>query len=181
MRSSWLEQGEQVLIDTRPHARVLLWPITVGLMMILGASATLAKLQPGPFAEWAPQSGPVREPAIVLLVTAVVLLLLAYPVRRTLRWASTHIVLTNQRLVVRHGPRRRKAHFHVLAHIQEVRPVQNWRQRLVGSGDLQLHMYRGQMRTIKEVPVVKEFNSETQQAWTAVFRASIQQTPQQGD
>ena len=59
--------------------------------------------------------------------------------------------------------------------------MQNWRQRLVGSGDLQLHMYRGKMRTIKEVPVIKEFDSETQQAWMAVFRASIQQTPQQGD
>lgn len=181
MRSSWLQEGEQVLIDSRPHSRVLLWPITVGLMLILGASAALAKLQPGPFSEWAPQSWPLREPAIVVLVTGVVLLLLAYPVRRTLRWASTHLILTNQRLVVRHGPRRRNAKFHPMVQIQEVRPVQNWRQRLVGSGDLQLHMYRGQMRTIKEVPVLKEFNSETQQAWTAVFRASIQQTPQQGD
>lgn len=181
MRSSWLQEGEYVLIDSRPHSRILLWPITVGLLLILGASAALAKLQPVSFSQWAPQSWPLREPAIVVLLTVVGLVLLAYPVRRVLRWASTHIVLTNQRLVVRRGPRRRNAQFHVLAGIEEVRPVQNWRQKLVGSGDLQLHMYRGKMRTIKEVPVVKEFNSETQRAWTAVLTAAIQQTPQQGD
>ncbi|MHA7306774.1 PH domain-containing protein [Arthrobacter sp. TMN-49] len=181
MRSSWLQEGEQVLLDARPHSRVLLWPITVGLMLILAASAALAKLQAGPFAEWAPQAGPLREPAIVVVVVLVLLVLLAYPVRRALRWFSTHLVLTNQRLVVRNGPLRRNAQFHVLDQIQEVRAVQNWRQKLVGSGDLHLHMYRGAMRTVKDVPAWKDFASETQQAWTAAMRAAIQQTPQQGD
>ena len=49
----WLLAGEQVEIRCRPHARILIWPITVGLFIILWGSAALAKLQPEPFEDWA--------------------------------------------------------------------------------------------------------------------------------
>lgn len=178
---NWLLEDEQVVIRCRPHSRILVWPITVGLLLVLVGSAALAKLQPVPFAGWAPGAGPWREPAIVLLVAVVVILELAYPVRRVLRWAWTRYILSNQRLLVRRGPWGRIEEIHVLEQVEEVRPVQNWRQRMVGSGDLQLHMFRGAMRTVAEVPVLKRFNGETQHVWTRVFRASIQQTSHQGD
>ncbi|AIY03692.1 hypothetical protein ART_4093 [Arthrobacter sp. PAMC 25486] len=180
----WLLEGEQVEICCRPHSRILVWPITVGLLVILLGSAALAKLQPGPFSHWAPGMEPWREPALVLLVVAGGLTLLLYPVRRVWRWAWTRYFLTSQRLLVRRGPFGRFIAIHSMEQIQEVRPVQKWRQKMAGSGDLQLHMYRGPIRTLAEVPALTRFNKETQQAWIKVFRtsvASIQQTPQPGD
>lgn len=179
----WLLEGEHVEICCRPHARILAWPITVGLLVILLGSAALAKLQPGPFSDWAPGMEPWREPALVLLVLGASLFLLLYPVRRVCRWAWTHYFLTSQRLLVRRGPFGRFTAIYTLEQIQEVRPVQKWRQKMAGSGDLQLHMYMGPMRTVAEVPSLTRFNEETHQAWTKVFRtsvASIQQTPQPG-
>ncbi len=175
----WLLEQEQVEIRCRPHSRILLWPVTVGLVLIFAGSAAMAKLQPGPFSRWAPGAETLREPALFLVAAAVVFLLIAYPVRRVLRWAGTRYILTDQRLLVRRGPFGRIREIHVLEQVQEIRPVQKWRQRIAGSGDLQLHMYRGPMRTIAEVPSLNRFNGEVQHAWTKVIRASIQQTPQQ--
>ena len=180
----WLLEGEHVEICCRPHARILIWPITVGLFVILAGSAALARLQPGPFSRWAPGMEPWREPALVLLVLGGSLFLLLYPLGRVLRWAWTRYFLTSQRLLVRRGPFGRFTAIYYLEQIQEVRPVQKWRQRLSGSGELQLFMYRGPMRILAEVPDLTRFNSETQRVWMQVFRtsmASVQQTPQQGD
>lgn len=180
----WLLEGEQVEIRCRPHARILAWPITVGLLLIMLGSAALAKLQPGPYSKWAPDWETLREPAIVLLVAAVGLTLLLYPVRRVWRWNWTRYFLTSRRLLVRRGMLGRFIAVYTLEQVQEVRPVQKWRQKMVGSGDLQLHMYQGPVRLLHEVPELTRFNGETQQAWTKVFRtsmASIQQTPQPGD
>ncbi|MFQ4149690.1 PH domain-containing protein [Arthrobacter sp. LAPM80] len=177
----WLLEDEQVELRIRPHPRPLIWPITVGLMLLFIGFAGLGALQPVPFARWAPGAAALRQPAVALVSTGVIFMLLAYPVRRVLRWVFTRYVLTNQRLLVRRGVLGRIKEIHVLEQVQEVRPVQNWRQKMVGSGDLQLHMYRGPVRTIAEVPVLNRFNSETQQAWTKVFRESIQQSPRPGD
>ena len=178
---NWLLEGEQVEIRCRPHSRILLWPITVGLLIIFGGSAALGKLQQEPFAQWATGAEAWREPAIVALLVVVIFLQLIYPVRRVLRWSWTRYVLTSQRLLVRRGPLGRIKEIYVLEQVQEVRPVQKWRQKMAGSGDLQLHMYKGPMRSVAEVPELKRFNSEIQHAWTSVFRASIEQTSLPGD
>lgn len=174
---SWLWDGEQVQISCRPHARILIWPITVGLVLILAASAGLAKLQPRTYGQWAPGGEQFREPAIVLLVVTVGLLLLLYPVRRVLQWTSTRCILTSKRLMVRRGVLRRSWDTFILEHVQEIRPVQNWRQRMVGSGDLQLVMVAGPVRTMREVPELNRFNSVTQQAWSAPFRDALARIP----
>lgn len=175
----WLLADEQVEIRCRPHPRILLWPITVGLALIFAGSAGVAALQPGPFAKWASGAETLREPALFLVIAVVLFLLVIYPLRRVLRWAGTRYILTNQRLLVRRGLLAQVKETHVLEQIQEVRPVQKWRQRMAASGDLQLHMFRGPMRTIAEVPALYRFNNEVQQVWTKVIRASIQQTPYQ--
>jgi uncharacterized membrane protein YdbT with pleckstrin-like domain len=149
-------------------------------MLIFVGSAALGRLQPVPFAKWAPGAEALREPALVLALAVMLVLIIAYPVRRVLRWAGTRYVLTNKRLLVRGWIFGKIKETHVLEQVQEVRAVQNWRQRMVGSGDLHLHMYKGAMRKVPEVPVLRQFNEEIQQAWTREFRASIQQTPQQG-
>ncbi len=180
----WLLPGEKVEIRCRPHSRVLIWPIAVGLLIVLAGSAGLARLQPEQFAQWAPGFSAWRETFVVVLLSAEALLLLLYPLRRVWRWTWTKYFLTSQRLRVRRGMFGKFTATYPLEMIHEVRPTQNWRQKMVGSGDLKLFMYRGPMRTLDEVPALTRFNGETQQAWTKVFRASttfVQQTPQPGD
>ncbi|MFC8302232.1 PH domain-containing protein [Specibacter sp. NPDC057265] len=177
----WLLDGEQVEIKCRPHARVLIWPITVGLFIILWGSAGLAKLQPAPFDDWAAGAEPLRGPAIVLLLAVVAFLLVLYPLRRVLRWNSTRYVLTSRRLLVRRGLLQRSMESYFLEQLQEIRTVQSWRQRLVGSGDLQLFLLAGSVRTVPEVPFLRSFNSEAQQAWSLAARFPVQQTPRLGD
>lgn len=177
---SWLVEGEQVSVKCRPHPRILVWPITVGLLLIVAASAALAKLQSAQFASWAPGAAQLREPAIVLLLTAVLLIEIAYPVRRVIRWANTRYVLTNQRLVIRRGNLRRSQDDFVLARVQSVDMRQKLRQRIVGAGELDFHMVTGGVRTVHDVPHIQEFKNYTHEAWMKLFRASFQPAPGQG-
>ncbi len=176
----WLLDGEQVLLKCRPHARILVWPIAVGLLLVMAASAALAKLQPAQFAGWAPNASELRQPAIVLVLTAVVLLLVAYPLRRVARWATTSYVLTSQRVVVRRGRLRLLQEDYYLARVESVDMRQKLRQRMVGAGELDFHMTAGGVGTIHDVPHIVEFRNHTHRAWTHLFRSSIQQPPGPG-
>ncbi|WP_207344439.1 PH domain-containing protein [Arthrobacter sp. E3] len=178
---NWLLEGEQVEIRCRQHARILIWPITVALVLVYAFFAGLAQLQAGPFSRWAPGADAWRESAVMVLLAIGIFVLLVYPVRRVLRWATTRYVLTNKRLLVRRGIFGRIKEAHAFEQVQQVVPVQKWRQKMVGSGDIQLQMLAGRVRTVTEVPELKRFNEETQKAWTRAFRAAIQQTLRQGD
>ncbi|MGN5734842.1 MULTISPECIES: PH domain-containing protein [Arthrobacter] len=180
MRKLLLEH-EQVQISNRPHSRILLWPISVGLMAVMVGSAALEKLQPHTFSEWAPGAEPLREPLMVCVVVLVVLVWLFYPLRRVLRWTGTKYVLTNQRLLVRKGLMGRRFQVRALTQIKELRPVQNWRQRMVGSGDLELLMHPDTVVVIPEIPHWNEFIKDAQQFWATEFREPMQQTPRERD
>jgi hypothetical protein len=143
----------------------------------MAASAGLAKLQPAQFAGWAPQAAELRQPAIVLLLTAVGLLLVTYPLRRVVRWANTTYVLTDQRVVVRRGRLRRQQEDFYLARVESMAMRQKLRQRLVGAGDLDFHLAAGGVRTVHEVPHVAEFRNHAHRVWTQLFRESFQQAP----
>ncbi|MCQ9163397.1 MULTISPECIES: PH domain-containing protein [unclassified Arthrobacter] len=176
----WLADGEQVQLVCRPHSRILVWPITVGLVLVMAASAGLAKLQPAQFYAWAPDVPQLRQPAIVLLLTAAVLLLVGYPLRRVVRWANTSYVLTSQRVVVRRGRLRRQQEDYYLARVESLDMRQRLRQRVVGAGDLQFHLVAGGVRTVHDVPHIQEFRNHTHRVWTQLLRASFQQAPGAG-
>lgn len=176
----WLKDGEQVLLKCRPHSRILVGPIAVGLLLVMATSAALAKLQPLQFASWAPNAMELRQPAIVLLLTAVGLLLVAYPLRRVVRWVNTSYVLTSRRVAVRRGILGRQQEDYYLARVESVDMRQKLRQRMVGAGELDFHMVAGGVRTVHDVPHIQEFRNHTHRAWEQLFRASIQQAPGPG-
>lgn len=184
MRKFLLEK-EQVEIRCRPHSRILLWPISVGLLAIMVGSAALAKLQPDTFYAWAPGASQWRDVLVLSVVALVTLVLLAYPIRRVWRWAGTIYTLTNQRLLVRRGLVSRRLQILDLAQIHQMQPVQNWRQRMVGSGDLQLFfhsdIHSDKVVTVNEIPYWSEFNQDAQQFWAKEFRAYMQQTLRESD
>lgn len=172
----WLLNGEQVEFSFRSHRRIIIWPITVALVLVFAGSLALGGLQPRRFEQWAPGGDVWREPAIVAVVLSVTILLLAYPVRRILSWCGTRYVLTNHRILVRRGLFNRIKESYLLDHVQEVRAVANWRQKMVGSGDVQLHLLGGRVRVIADVPELSRFNGETQEAWRKAVQASVAQT-----
>ena len=178
---NWLREGEQVELRCRQHARILVLPLAAALILVFAAAVGLGKLQPGPFSQWAPGAEAWREYAVAGLLAVAGFLLLAYPGRRVLRWTNTRYVLTNQRLLVRRGLFGRVKETIVLEQVREVLPVQKWRQKMVGSGDLELHMFLGPVHTVAEVPALKRFNEEIQKVWTMAIRAVIQHAPRDGD
>lgn len=178
--SRWLAEDEQVLLLVRPHARVLVWPVGVGLLLVMAASAALAKLQPAQYEQWASAAPALREPAIVLLCTAVLLVQVAYPLRRVVRWAGTRYVLTSQRMVVKEGGLGRRQADYALAGVQGIDMRQKPLQRLAGAGELDFHMVTGKVNTVHNVPHIVQFRTETHKAWMALFRASFQQAPGPG-
>lgn len=177
-----LHDGEDVQINQRPHSRILVWPIMVGLVLILLSSSALARLQPGPFSQWAGGFEPWREPAMVAVVVVGGLLVLLYPVRRVIRWTFTRYIVTTQRIIVRQGMVRRRWDVHYLSELHDAQPAQNWRQRMVGSGDIRMHLLPdGRPWRLREVPEVQRFNTTVQEVRSRAFRAVMQQTPGLGD
>lgn len=177
---NWLADNEQVIIRCRPHSRILVWPITVGILMVAATAAALAKLQASEFEKWAPDARVFREPLIVLLLSAVILLQVSYPVRRVIRWANTWYILTSHRFIVRRGRLRRHQVDIQLEAVERVEMRQKLRQRVVGAGQLEFYMMNGGHRTIADVPYVAAFKNETDEAWTQLFRGTLAQTPSLG-
>lgn len=170
-----LLKGEQVLLRSRPHSRVLLWPLAVGLLVIFAAAAALGRLQETQFQSWASDFPSLRQPAIVLLLTAVIVIEIIYPIRRLLSWEATRYILTNHRLVIRQGHLARRTTEFYLSETKSLLLKQKLRQRMVGSGDIQLEMLSGNLNTVSEVAFVAEFLAETQSAWRLALRGNVQQ------
>lgn len=84
-----LVDEEQVVLRLHPH-----WKRLVGAFLVAVVVVALAVL------------GVVVSPWPILsyvIVGVAVVLLLAYPVRRFLTWATTHYVFTTHRILLRHG------------------------------------------------------------------------------
>ncbi|WP_240629649.1 PH domain-containing protein [Specibacter cremeus] len=147
--------GEQLIVRTRPHPRVLVWPVIVGLLVVTGTALVLAWLQPGPFHRLAPNLMPARQPVLVLLLTVAGLLLVVVPLRRTLEWLRTRYLLTSVRLVVKRGWRVETEY--PLAALAAIETRRGLGQRLVGAGDLVLVRDFAKPGTIRNVPEVNVF------------------------
>jgi membrane protein YdbS with pleckstrin-like domain len=118
-----LHDGEQVVIDVRPHWWYLVGPVVVFAAVIAGALAVAVDALPSA-ADWT---------AIAALVLAGVWL-----VGRYVRWASTSLVVTTTRLIRRTGVVSRSGREVPLAALTDITYHQRLGQRLIGAGDLLL-------------------------------------------
>lgn len=118
-----LTDGETIIVRFRPHWKVLVAPVLVTVGLIL---AVLVVWIAVPF------------PAIVeVLVTVGLLgLLLATAGRAFVAWATTHYVLTTERLITRRGLIAREGVEIPLENINDVNFSQSILERLLGAGDL---------------------------------------------
>ncbi len=123
-----LEPGEQVLVDLRPHWTFLSAPLAVALAVVAaGVALDVGFPHTSVALHW-----------VEGVVVAVPCLWLA---ARVVRWRSTHLLLTSNRLVESWGAARGNVWDVPLQRIASVTVVQSLPRRLVGTGRLQLTLW----------------------------------------
>jgi len=121
-----LVEGEELVLDLRPHWIALVGPGLVTLL-VLGAWAFLLPRLP---------EGSLHDVLLWLVLGAGVLVLLAYPVRAVVRWATSHFVVTSDRVIHREGLIAKASMEIPLEAINDVRFRQGVFERIIGAGDL---------------------------------------------
>ncbi|MHB8293927.1 MAG: PH domain-containing protein [Acidimicrobiales bacterium] len=123
LRKRMLNDGEEVLVDLRPHWWFLAMPMIATAICSAFAILVLA----GAVA----RSTAMEVAAVVLVVVSALWLLLRYA-----SWASTSLVLTTSRLVLRTGVLTRYGRDIPLERIADVSYRQSLFGRMIGSGEL---------------------------------------------
>ena len=119
-----LNENEVVVLDLRPH-----WWLLAGSGALLVASLAIAVgVSVG-------VTGAAHDPTLIATLI-VVLLALARFVRRYTRWATTNMVVTNERLILRAGVLGKTGREIPLVRINDIAYRQRLSQRLIGAGDL---------------------------------------------
>ena len=115
------------MVDARPHWIALAGPVAVSIVLIAGLVAALVTIHGSRGA-----NAVLRWIAIIVIVVV----FLAYPVRRFVEWATSHFVVTNERLIHRSGFIAKRSMEVPLNRINDVRFNQSVFERMIGAGDL---------------------------------------------
>ena len=122
-----LMRGEEVLLDLRPHWISLAAPLLVTVLVLVLWLVALPRIAGG--------EGSARD--FLLWVTiAAGLVILVYPVWAFIRWATSHFVVTTDRVISRHGLLARESMEIPLEAVSDVRFRQGVLERTIGAGDL---------------------------------------------
>jgi uncharacterized membrane protein YdbT with pleckstrin-like domain len=118
-----LTDGEEVVVDVRPHWWYLAGPVLV-LGVVIIAAISAAVLAAPSWLAWV---------AIVALAVAAIWL-----VGRYIRWSSTSLVVTNRRLISRTGVFVRTSREIPLPALTDISYRQSLLERIIGAGDVLL-------------------------------------------
>ncbi|HLY83759.1 MAG TPA: PH domain-containing protein [Acidimicrobiales bacterium] len=116
-----LNEGEEIILDLRPHWWYLSGPVSVVVVVLAGTIASLAASAP-------------RAVSIALVVVLIVSL--GWLLRRYARWATTSFVLTSHRLIHRTGVVAKQGREIPLDHINDISYKQTVFDRIIRAGDL---------------------------------------------
>lgn len=119
-----LNENEVVILDLRPH-----WWVLVGSALLLALSLALA------ITLSIVVHGVVHDPLLIASLVVVLVLLVRF-VRRYTRWATTNMVLTTDRLILRAGVFAKSGRELPLERINDLTYRQSFFERLIGAGDL---------------------------------------------
>ncbi len=117
-----LANDERVVLRMHPHWKTVFGAIVV-FVLVVGLAAFGVAMSPWPVLDY------------VLLGLAALLLIL-YPIRRFLRWVTTHYVFTTHRILLRHGILSRSGRDIPLDRINDVSFEHNLIERMLGCGTL---------------------------------------------
>jgi uncharacterized membrane protein YdbT with pleckstrin-like domain len=116
-----LNEGEEVVIDVRPHWITMAAPLLALVASIAAAILVSTKTESDP---------------LLLVMLVVVLLVLFWFLYRLARWATTNLVVTGDRLIVRSGIIAKRGREIPLERINDITVSQSIVNRLLASGDL---------------------------------------------
>jgi uncharacterized membrane protein YdbT with pleckstrin-like domain len=122
-----LIEGEQLVLDLRPHWVALVLPSIVTVLILVAWGFAFAN---------APDDGTGRSVVIWGSLIVGVLILLWYPVRAFVNWATSNFAVTSDRIVHREGFIAKRSMEIPLEAINDVRFSQSVLERIVGAGDL---------------------------------------------
>lgn len=145
-----LGSGEEIVISTRTHVKVLFWPAV--LLIVMAAATGFLEALPsgnGTVATWT-RWGIV----IVFVVLAAFFVVLPF-----LRWLAATYTLTNRRLITRRGLITRKGRDIPLGRISDVSYSKGLLDRIFGCGTLIVSDATEQAGVpLKDIPEVERFH-----------------------
>jgi uncharacterized membrane protein YdbT with pleckstrin-like domain len=97
------------------------------------------------------QNGDVQTAALWVTAAAALAWALWLGVR-LLRWQTTHVLVTNQRLVFRAGILSKRSRDIPLDRVDDITCSQTFFERLIGAGDLVIDTEEGQQQTFNDIP-----------------------------
>ena len=119
--------NEELVLEIRPHWIALVMPAIVTILIVVGYGFAIG---------YAPDDGSGRT-AVVWGATAVALfLLIFFPVRKFIAWATSWFVVTSDRVIHREGWIAKRSMEIPLEAINDVRFHQGVFERMIGAGDL---------------------------------------------
>lgn len=122
-----LIEGEELVLDLRPHWIALVAPGLVTLLVVVGWILALVS---------APDEGAGRSAVIWGSLAVGALILLWYPVRAFVAWITSNFAVTSDRVIQREGFIAKRTMEIPLEAINDVRFQQSILERIVGAGDL---------------------------------------------
>jgi uncharacterized membrane protein YdbT with pleckstrin-like domain len=122
-----LAEGEELILDLRPHWIALVWPLAEIGLDVAGVGLILAYM---------PDAWPTWVRWLVVAVGLGLILFSAMP--KIVAWATSHFVVTTDRVIHREGWFAKRSMEIPLENISDVRFNQSVFERLIGGGDLVL-------------------------------------------
>ena len=122
-----LIENEELILELRPHWIAIVMPAIVTILVVTGWILALT---------YAPDDGTSRSIVVWGASAIGLFLLIAFPVRKFIAWATSHFVVTSDRVIHREGWIAKRSMEIPLEAINDVRFHQGVFERLIGAGDL---------------------------------------------
>jgi uncharacterized membrane protein YdbT with pleckstrin-like domain len=122
-----LVPNEELVLEIRPHWIALVMPAIVTILIVVGCGFAIG---------YAPDDGPGRSAVVWGATVLALVLLILFPVRRFIAWATSWFVVTSERVIHREGWISKRSMEIPLEKINDVRFHQGVFERMIGAGDL---------------------------------------------
>jgi uncharacterized membrane protein YdbT with pleckstrin-like domain len=122
-----LIEGEDLVLDLRPHWIALVWPAIVTALVVAGWVLALV---------YAPDDGAGRSILVWGSLAIGLVILIWWPLRAIVAWATSNFAVTSDRVIHREGFIAKRTMEIPLEAINDIRFQQSILERIVGAGDL---------------------------------------------
>jgi uncharacterized membrane protein YdbT with pleckstrin-like domain len=122
-----LIENEELVLELRPHWIAIVMPAIVTILVVAGWILALT---------YAPDDGTSRSIVVWGASAIAIFLLILFPVRKFIAWATSYFVVTSDRVIHREGWIAKRSMEIPLEAINDVRFHQGVFERVIGAGDL---------------------------------------------